>query len=186
MEEVMREYVSNINIVLSKGRFRIKVLNENGFISDQDPMILIDGVPFFDPNKIFNTDPLKIYKLEDVPYNYYWGPSYEPGIFSYTSYKGDLAGNEIDPHAIVMDYEGLEVQRQFYSPAYDSDAAVASRIPDFRDVLYWAPYIITQIQGKNNMSFYTSDKTGRYIGIVQGLTASGEAGSSSFMFNVVK
>jgi hypothetical protein len=186
MEEVMREYVSEVNIVLSKSHFRIKVLSDNGFLGEQQPMVLIDGVPFFDVDKLFAIDPLKVYKLEDVPYNYYWGPSFEAGIFSYTTYKGDLGGTEIDPHAVVMDYEGLEVQRQFYSPVYDTEQAQNSRIPDFRDVLFWEPYITTQTQGKNNLSFYTSDKTGQYIGIIQGLTATGEAGSSSFMFNVVK
>jgi len=186
MEEVMREYVSEVNIVLSKNHYTIKTLNESGFLDVQDPMILIDGVPFFDTDKIFATDPLKIYKLEDVPFNYCWGPSFQAGIFSYTSYKGDLAGNEIDPHAVVLDYDGLEVQRQFYSPQYDTEATANSRIPDFRDVLYWAPYVTTETQGKNNLSFYTSDKTGQYIGFIQGLTANGEAGSSSFMFNVVK
>ncbi len=186
MEEVMREYVSDVNVVLSKNRFHIKVLGDNSFLSDADPMVLIDGIPFFDINKLFAIDPLKVHKLETVPFNYYWGPSYEPGIFSYTTYKGDLGGTEIDPHAVIMDYDGLEIQRQFYSPAYDNDAAVNSRIPDFRDVLYWAPYITTQTQGKNNLSFYTSDKTGEYIGIIQGLTANGTAGSSSFTFTVSK
>ena len=186
MEEVMREYVSEVNILLSKGHFRIKVLSDNAFLGEQQPMVLIDGIPFFDVDKLFAIDPLKVYKLEDMPFNYYWGPSFEPGIFSYTTYKGDLGGTEIDPHAVIMDYEGLEVQRQFYSPVYDTEQAQNSRIPDFRDVLFWEPYITTQTQGKNNLSFYTSDKTGQYIGIIQGLTATGEAGSSIFMFTVVK
>ncbi len=186
MEEVMREYVSDVNIVLSKNHFHIKVLGENSFLSDENPMILIDGVPFFDIDKLFAIDPLKVYKLETMPFNYYWGPSFEAGIFSYTTYKGDLGGTEIDPHAVIMDYDGLEIQRQFYSPIYDNNAAVNSRIPDFRDVLYWAPNIATQTQGKNNLSFYTSDKTGEYIGVIQGITATGTAGSSSFTFTVVK
>ena len=186
MEEVMREYVTEVNVFHPKNHFHIKVINGTGFLSDLDPMVLIDGVPFFDINKLFSTDPLKIYKLEDVPYTYYWGPSVETGIFSYTSYKGDLAGVEIDPHAVVMDYDGLELQREFYSPQYDSDQAYTSHIPDFRNVLYWAPYIITDTKGKNSLSFYTSDKTGQYIGVIQGLTTNGEAGSASFMFQVTK
>ena len=160
MEEVMREYVSEVNILLNKGRFHIKVLSDKAFLGEQNPMVLIDGVPFFDVNKVFALDPLKVYKLEDVPYNYYWGPSFEPGIFSYTTYKGDLGGTEIDPHALVMDYDGLEVQRQFYSPAYDTGPAFTSPVPDFRNVLYWAPYVTTTAGEKNSLSFYTSDKTG--------------------------
>ena len=188
MEEVMREYVSEVNITHPKNHFHIKVISANNpaYLSDTDPLVLIDGVPFFDIDKLFAADPLKIRKLDDMPFTYYWGPSVEEGIFSFTTYKGDLGGVEIDPHAAVLDYEGLELQREFYSPAYDTEKAYASRIPDFRNVLYWAPYITTGLKGKNNLSFYTSDKTGQYIGIIQGLTATGEAGSSSFTFSVVK
>jgi len=187
MEEVMREYVSEVNIThSSKDGFHIKVISGNGFLRENDPMVLIDGIPFFNMNKLFAVDPLKIRKLEDVPYTYYWGPSVEEGIFSYTSYKGDLAGTEIDPHAVIMDYEGLEEQRVFYSPQYDTDKALNSRLPDFRNVLYWSPNVNTDAKGKNSLSFYTSDQTGRYVGVIQGMAADGEAGSQTFTFQVVK
>jgi hypothetical protein len=186
MEEVMREYVSEVNIVHPHNHFHIKVLNKNAFLDEGDPLVMIDGVPFFDIDKLFAADPLKIRKLEDVPYIFLLGPSYEAGIFSFTTYKGDLAGNEIDPHAVVMDYEGLELQREFYSPQYDTDGAYASRIPDFRNVLYWEPFVKTDTKGTGSLSFYTSDQTGKYIGIIQGLTSNGLAGSQTFTFDVVK
>jgi hypothetical protein len=186
MEEVMREYVSEVNIIHPRNQFHIKVIHENKYLDEGDPMVMIDGVPFFDMNKLFTTDPLKIRKLEDVPFVYLWGPSYESGIFSFTSYKGDLAGAEIDPHAVVMDYEGLEMQREFYSPVYDTETAAASHMPDFRNVLYWAPYVITDTKGKTSLDFYTSDQPGKYIGVIQGLTENGEAGSQYFTFDVVK
>lgn len=187
MEEVMREYVSEVNIThSSKDGFHIKVISGNGFLREDDPMVIIDGVPFFNMNKLFATDPLKIRKLEDVPYTFYWGPSVEEGVFNYTSYKGDLAGVEIDPHAVVMDYEGLEQQRVFYSPQYDTDKALNSRLPDFRNTLYWSPNVNTDANGKNSLSFYTSDQPGKYIGVIQGIAADGEAGSQTFTFQVVK
>jgi hypothetical protein len=186
VEEVMREYVSEVNITHTHNQFHIKVLNNNKYLDDGDPMVLIDGVPFFNIDKVFAADPLKIRKLEDVPFVYLLGPSYEAGIFSFTTYKGDMGGNEIDPHAVIMDYEGLEMQREFYSPAYDTEAAMASRMPDFRNVLYWTPNITTNKNGNSGLSFYTSDETGKYIGVIQGLTANGAAGSQYFTFDVTK
>jgi len=185
IEEIMREYVSEVNITKSRGNFTIKVLNEIGMY-EANPMVFIDGVPFFNTNKVFAADPLKLYKLEVVPFTYYMGPAVAGGLFSFTSYKGDMGGNEIDPHAVVLDYDGLELQREFYSPVYDNDAAYRSHMPDFRNVLYWAPYINTTITGKNSLSFYTSDQTGRYIGVIQGISTNGTAGSQSFTFDVVK
>ncbi|ASU36648.1 hypothetical protein MuYL_4765 [Mucilaginibacter xinganensis] len=179
MEEDLREYVSEDNIVRSKGKFHIKVLNDHGFL-DGDPLVLIDGVPVFDVNKIFTVDPLKVRKLEVIRDRFYYGQSAHEGIFSFTTYKGDLGGVELDPKAVVIDYEGLQLHRQFYSPVYDSETQAASRIPDFRNLLFWAP----SVNNGGKLSFYTSDQAGKYVGVVQGITANGDAGSQYFTFEV--
>src|ERR1019366_2185860 len=80
MEEDLREYVSEDNIVNTRGNFHIKVLNDRGFL-DSDPLVLLDGVPIFNINKVFTVDPLKVKKLEVVPFRYYYGPAVEEGIF---------------------------------------------------------------------------------------------------------
>ncbi|MGH7238370.1 MAG: hypothetical protein ACREGF_07585, partial [Candidatus Saccharimonadales bacterium] len=110
----------------------------------------------------------------------YYGPAVEDGIFSFTTYKGDLGGVELDPRAIVVDYEGMQMRREFYSPVYDTQEQVASRIPDFRNLLYWTPLVNTQ----EGVSFYTSDQPGKYVGVIQGITANGDAGSKYFTFEV--
>ena len=179
MEEDLREYVSEDNIVRSKGKFHIKVLNENGFL-DGDPLVLLDGVPVFDVDKIFSVDPLKVKRLDVIRNRFYYGPAEEEGIFSFVTYKGDLAGLELNPHAVVIDYEGLQLSRQFYSPVYDTEQQAASRIPDFRNVLYWTPNLTSQ----NKVSFFTSDQPGKYVGVVQGLTGNGDAASQYFTFEV--
>jgi hypothetical protein len=177
MEEDLREYVKEDNIIKSKGKFHIKVLNDRGFLDD-DPLVLLDGIPVFDIDKVFTIDPLKIRKLEVVPFRYYYGPAEEEGVFSFTTYKGDLGGVELDPHAIVIDYEGLQLRREFYSPVYDTEAQAASRVPDFRNLLYWSPSV------NGSASFYTSDQAGKYVGVVQGITPNGEPGVQYFTFDV--
>ena len=181
MEEDLREYVSEDNIVNSRGHFHIKVLNDRGFL-DSDPMVLVDGIPVFNIDKVIAIDPLKVKKLEVIRERYFYGPSDEEGVFSFTTYKGDLGGIDLDPHAVVIDYEGLQFKREFYSPVYDTQAQATSRIPDFRNLLYWSPAV--SASGNGSVSFYTSDLPGKYIGVVQGITASGAAGSQSFMFDV--
>ena len=182
MEEVLREYVSEVILQRRQGKFHIRLNGEQSFLDD--PLVLIDGIPVFDADKLIAVDPLKIKKLEVVPQRYFYGPASMEGILSFTSYKGDLAGLEIDPHAIVVDYEGLQTQRVFYSPVYEKEGQIKSRLPDFRNLLFWAPKVNPNT--KNAVSFYTSDREGEYIGIVQGLTANGEAGSHYFTFTVKK
>lgn len=183
-EEVMREYIREVNVFKSRGNFHIKVVNEYGFLPEGDPMVIVDGIPFFNMNKIFVLDPLKFRKLEDIPYRYKLGPSNENGIFSLTSYKGDLGGAEIDPKAVVLDYDGLQKERKFYAPVYETDHQLTSRMPDMRSTLYWSPTVTPDANGRVHVEFYTSDQPGKYIAVTQGLSADGLPGSGYTSFEV--
>jgi hypothetical protein len=179
MEEVLREYIAEVSITNSKKRFHITAVDETKYLSG-DAMVMLDGIPIFNINKVFALDPLNIRKLEIVRERYYSGPTVYEGILSYTTYKGDLGGIEMDPHAVVIDYEGMQLQREFYSPVYDTEARFKSRTPDFRSTLYWSP----DITANSKVSFFTSDQTGKYIGVVQGININGEAGAQTFTFEV--
>jgi hypothetical protein len=183
IEEVLREYVTEVNVQKTQGHFHIKMIGPSGYYLPEDPLVLLDGVPVFNPDKVFTIDPLKIRRLDDVT-SYYWGPTSNFGILSFASYKTDFGGFELDPRAVVLDYEGMQLQREFYSPVYDTEASQKSRLPDFRNVLYWQPDVTTAADGKARASFYTSDRAGRYIGVVQGLSANGQAGSGYVIFDV--
>ena len=117
----MREYVSNVSVRSQSGKFNFKVWNEN-FESyfDDDPLVLIDGIPVFNINNIIAFDPLKIRKIEVVAGKYFLGSLLNEGIISYTTYNGYLAGFELDPNSIVVEYEGLQRQREFYAPHYQT------------------------------------------------------------------
>jgi len=196
MEEVLREYVLELNVSRRDKNYHIKTFNAPGYallnqqpsqrMFDNDPLVLLDGVPVFDINKIIAYDPLKVQKLEIVASRYIWGPIVADGIASFTTYKGDLPGYSLNPHDVILDYDGLQKQRIFYSPDYSNEKAIQSRIPDFRDVLYWSPDVNTDANGKGKISFYTGDIPGKYLVEVQGISANGDAGSTSIIFDVQK
>ncbi len=83
-------------------------------------------------------------------------------------------------------YEGLQLNREFYSPSYETEEQLESPVPDFRNVLFWAPGVITGKKGVANLDFYSSDRPGRYVVVVQGITTNGLAGSSVHIFQVSK
>ena len=148
------------------------------------PLLLLDGVPIFDTDKVFELDPLKIKKIEVVNEDYMFVHSTYGGIISFFSYKGDMAGQETDPKALVIDYEGLQMQREFYAPVYVTEEQRKSRLPDFRTMLYWTPDAGTDATGERQLMFYTSDQPGTYVGIVEGISNDGSAGSGTFTFEV--
>ena len=185
MEETLRSYITETFVRGKQNNYSVRLLGKEVALED-NPLVLLDGIPYFDINKAMQIDPKKIEKLEIIPENYYYGSSQYAGILSFFSIKNNLANAEINPNAIVLDYDGLQLQREFYVPTYDSEAQRSSRIPDFRNVLYWSPKIAIDANGKGQINFYSSDLKGTYIGVVNGLTDNGLFGSSSFKFEVVK
>lgn len=187
MEEVMREFVLDVRVRKQPEGYQLRVANTPlKTLFDQDPLVLIDGLPVSNVNKIIAFDPLKIKKIDVVSHKHYLGPLIAEGIISFKTYEGDLGGYELDPNAIVMEYEGLQRQREFYSPVYETQTEKESRIPDLRNLLYWSPSVKTSKDGKQQLSFYTSDLKANFAIVVQGLTADGLSGSSITTFSVNK
>jgi hypothetical protein len=187
MEEVLREYVILMLVQRRSAHFHLPMYDlVNQTMFEDDPLILLDGVPVFDINKLMTLDPLKIRKLDMVHRRYFYGGTFFDGVMNWTTYKGDLGGYTLDPHATVVDYEGLQLEREFYAPSYAEGEAPESHLPDFRNVLYWSPTVPVDTKGKGQLSFYTSDIPGKYVVVVEGLTADGSAGSSLMSFEVKK
>jgi hypothetical protein len=185
MEEVLREYVDDVRVRKEGDKYTFKVRDHLfGTYFEGFPLILLDGIPITDATKIMSLDPAKIKKIEVVTHQYYLGSSVFEGIVNVKSYSGEIGATQIDPNALVVEYEGLQQQREFYSPVYDSPEAQESHIPDFRNVLYWAPQISTGPNGNTRLSFFTSDLKGKYVVVVQGLTADGKPGKTITQFEV--
>ena len=185
VEEVLREFVPEVSVFRTRKGFQLKVANARRFL-DANPLVLLDGVPYFNMDQVMALDPLKIKSMDVIAHKYYWGPTVSEGILKLNTYKYDLGGMELDPRAIVLDYEGMQLQREFYSPAYETAEQKNSRLPDFRNVLYWSPNLTTDQQGNGNIAFYTSDQTGHYIGVIEGLSENGIPGRKVFTFEVKK
>jgi hypothetical protein len=185
MDEVFKEFIPDVRVRKQSSGFQFRVLNAplKSFF-DRPPLILADGVPLFNTDKIMAVDPLKIKKIEVTERRYFLGNQAFDGIVNLITYQGDLGGYELDPAAIILEYEGLQQQRKFYSPAYESDEQITKRIPDFRNQLCWFPKIKTNPDNKTMLSFYTSDLMGRFIIITQGITKEGLANSNAIFFNV--
>ena len=183
--EVIFEYVRLVRINSSNNQTSFQLVGDDKTILPGDPLVLLDSKPIFDGNRVLKIDPLKIKSLDVVNHNYIYGPEVLNGILSFKTYDGESINTELDPRAVVLDFEGLQLERKFYSPAYESKQQHDSTLPDFRNVLYWNPNINTGGSG-TKLSFYTSDKTGKYVGVIEGISLSGNAGSKYFYFDVTR
>ena len=151
-----------------------------------DPMVLLDGIPIFKIDDLMQIDPLKVKKVETLNGKYYLGKESFTGVVSFTTYANDLGGFELSPKALILSYDGIQRQREFYEPNYDSAKRLESRIPDFRNLLYWQPNVVVNETGKAQLKFRSSDQVGTYRVVIQGLDESGTMGSKSIQFKVNK
>jgi hypothetical protein len=106
MEEVLREFVFEAKSRKSSDNYRLFVLNlPYRIYFDDEPLVLLDGVPVNDPNKIMQLDPLKLQKIEIVARKYYLGTAIYSGIISLFSYTGDLGVYTLPACAMLKEYD---------------------------------------------------------------------------------
>ncbi|GAB3637607.1 Plug domain-containing protein [Hymenobacter arcticus] len=185
LEDVMREYVPAVLVRKRKDGFHFVVIDRPRHINLKDnPLTLIDGLPVFNINQLVAFDPLKIKRLEVIANRYFLGQQVYDGVVSFSTYKGDLAGFPLNPHALIEEYEAMQVPREFYTPHYDTEAQQRSRLPDLRNLLYWNPDVRLTAGQPQTLDFFTSDQAGRYLVVAQGLTKDGQLGSTSFTLDV--
>jgi hypothetical protein len=187
MEEVLREYVPGVMVRKKKDGYHFMVIDKvNKALFREDPMVLVDGVPVFNPDKVMAFDPLKMKRLDILDKEYYEGILSLPGVISFFTYGSDLGNFPIDERALQMDYDGLHVQREFYLPRYDNAPEKQMRLPDPRTLLYWKPSLMTKRGEPAEIEFYASDVPGNYTIMVEGLSKDGNAGTVMSTFTVSK
>ena len=185
MEEVLREYVREIGVGARNDKLIFRIFNPlaHDFYAGNE-LLLLDGVPITDVDKIFFYDPLKVKIIDVIRSRYVVGNSTFNGLASFTTYEGRFDGFELNPSLVSIDYSGLQLQRQFFSPVYETAEQLQKRVPDFRNTLYWSPAVSTNKEGKTNLEFYSSDLPGRYTVVVQGISEKGELVSGQVAFEV--
>ncbi|MDW7693874.1 hypothetical protein R9C00_03875 [Flammeovirgaceae bacterium SG7u.111] len=184
MDEILREIAKGVYRKKTEGglKFTIFDYDKNDFI-DKLPLVLIDGVPAFRFTDVQDFNTKELGKLEVYRKSFFLNKYAFGGLLHVVSKKGDLGELELPESAKRVYINALEPQREFYSPSYN-ESNLDSRIPDFRNTLYWNPSVQTDEQGNATISFFTSDDTGNYSISVEGLSEEGVAGTASYEIEV--
>jgi hypothetical protein len=77
--------------------------------------------------------------------------------------------------------KGYYQSRKFYEPDFDKEDKT---VADIRNVLLWAPIIVTDHNGEATITFFCSDLRGRFQGKIEGVDGIGLQGTGLFNFNV--
>jgi hypothetical protein len=172
VEEILREYVANVGVQKRGNKlypvvFDLKTMKR----FPQPPLILVNGVPFFDGDRFMKMNTDEFHSIAVVAGRYFMGNQAFYGIIDV---RLNTALKEFAPDARVIEYDCLQPRSEFVSPVYDDESKRLSRKPDFRNVLYWNPHIETDSDGNASVEFYTSDLAGGFVVVVKAIAKDGQ------------
>ena len=172
MEELFTEIVPTAKFKKSNMQYTFSVFDENGNIFSEKPLVLLDKIPVFDPNKIMQLDISQIEKVEVINKTYILGANTFQGVIMLTSKTNNFAGIEIPESSVFIEFPTLEESEnndRFSKNYYPAD----ERIPDFRTTLFWDSHIKLNTDG-HDIIFVTSDSKGTYDIEVKGYASDGQ------------
>ncbi len=183
--EAIKEIVPGAVTTSRKGKTVINTIYKQNYqIEVRDPLVIVDGVPVLNHEKVLNIKGNKIEKIELLSKEYYVSEIALGGVIDITTYDGDLSVIEFDKPVFRQEFEAPQPVYRFTSPDYSDASRKESRIPDYRNTLYWNPDVRTDVNGRAAVEFYTSDEAGDYMIFVEGFTSDGHRGSATLLFSV--
>ncbi len=185
MEEVFFELTPGIQLKRRRNSYSMTVADPvTDRVYEKPPVLFIDGVVINDPAIIAGLDPEDIEKIDAVRDLYMVGDYMFFGIVNVITKAGDFRGVTLPDYAVRLKYRVLESSKMFSAPDYYSADMKKSRIPDFRNTLYWNPSVSDKSGGKFDIEFWTSDIPGSYEIDLQGTNSNGKSVSYSKVFIV--
>ncbi len=185
LREALKEVVPGAITTSRNGKTWINTINKRNYqIEIRDPLVIVDGVPVFDHEKVLNIQGDKIEKIDVLNTGYVISDISLDGIIDITTKNGDLSSIEFDKPVFRQEFESLQAGSGFSSPDYSEVSQKMSRIPDFRNTLYWNPDVKTDENGRANIEFYASDEPDDYILHVEGFTSDGQRGYATIQFSI--
>ncbi|MBK9390099.1 MAG: hypothetical protein IPN68_07875 [Bacteroidetes bacterium] len=175
MEEVFFELTPGVQLKRKGNNYSMTIEDPvTKLVHKKPPVLFIDGIFVKDPAVIAGLDPEKVERIDVIKDLYLVGDYIFFGIINVITKAGDLSGISLPEDAIRFKYRVVESVPSFISPVYSSDELKKSRIPDFRNTLYWNPSVKSSGTNNETFEFWTSDGVASYEVTLQGVNLNGE------------
>ena len=182
MEELFIEFISEIRVRRVNGRRELQVstVDPTGrfYFPSGMALVLLDGVPVLDHEKILSYDPLLVRAVEIYNDAYAFGIRSFNGIVNFVTYKGNLPSMQFEDNVRIVDFQGCSL------PLAYTGADAGQDYPDYRQTIYWHP-LLTLAPGESRVvECKTPAYGGRFEVVAEGLGQSGEAVSACATLDV--
>ena len=175
MEELFIEFIPELRIRRVDGKRELQVRMPNrqagtGFyFPTSDALVLVDGIPVLDHEKVFSYDPLLVRFIDIYAKSYFLGPKNYTGVVNFVTYKGTLPSMQFADNVRIVDFQGCSL------PLSYTCAGVDASYPDFRQTIYWHPTLTLAPGERLELECKTPLYGGSFDVVAEGLTADGAA-----------
>lgn len=179
--ELSREIIPGLRVRKSNNSYSSGYPSlQSQILSDEEPLIFLDGVPVDNVNQIIELGSNDIGYIETVPNVRYFNGLYFNGMLNVASRKDAIKNISLSQPVRQMQ---PDESVSFTKPKYFSPSGLPSHFPDLRYVLFWEPDFRPS-GSKLEFMVFTSDIQGDYIINIQGITKKGLPVSGSASITV--
>ena len=176
MEDVFIEFIPELRVRTVNGKRELQVLTAGQKGHQGAALVLLDGVPVLDQEKIITYDPLLVRRIDIYSDSYFVGIRGFSGVVNFVTYKGTLPSMVFEDNVRIVDFQGTS-----YPLAYTCEG-VGPEYPDYRQTIYWHP-LLTLAPGETlEVECKMPAYAGRFEAVAEGLTASCAPVSASTEF----
>ena len=173
MEELFIEFISEIRARTVDGRrviqVRAKDAQDTYSFSPDNALILLDGIPVLDHERIFGYDPLLVQYIDVYESSFFFGSRIYSGVANFVTYKGTLPSMQFADNVRIVDFQGCSLPLAF------TCSDLGPEYPDYRQTLYWHPALTLAPGESMVITCKTPAYGGRFDVVAEGLTSDGEA-----------
>lgn len=164
----------------------ISFFGRNTMTGYTDPLIIVNGVEFkggLDINP-YDIDFIEVLRGGEAAI---YGVRGGNGVVLINTKRGrDAIVNFSQKGIKSLRVPGYHVEKEFYSPQYDTDESIKVKAKDVRTAIYWNGNVIADSKSPAIISFYTADMPSTYTVTIEGIAERGEFIHETFSINRTK
>ena len=186
MQEVFYELIPGVSMKTGRKNYGITVVNplENRQY-EEEPTLMIDGVIINESSLMVEMSTEKVERIDVMRNEYVSGGYHFYGIVNLITKTGDFSNLPLPENSIRFPYAVTDQEEiPFTAPDYSDPAVKISRVPDFRNTLYWNPSLKPDSEGSVKAEFWSSDMVSDYLITIYGITGSGKIISQKKLIKV--
>ena len=171
MEELFTEFIQEIRVRKVDKVRQLQVRAEdalgNSYFPQGTALVLLDGVPVLDHEKILTYDPLLVRRIDVFPGSYFLGVRSFRGVVNFVTYKGTLPSMQFEDNVRIVSFQGCSV------PVAYTCEGVGKGYPDYRQTIWWHPLLELAPGESMTIKCKAPDYSGAFEVVAEGLAEDG-------------